>query len=265
MFLPPSLPAIGAALEIGQTADLRGYVFEGSYLRGNTWTELDAPAGGETAAGSNFRAPYGDETATYFEVPVTCWGDYVGSDIERSNHRSLRRDYPETFVDATAYPGAHTLMVPVASLAALIDVDDDGEIDDDAAQDLVNIFTGLRDEYPLYDEEDSSALVTELADEAWDAYAAWDLRRDLRDAIGEIIAARYYTGPGYGADFMGDAADVVDEISDADLRERFYAAVWESDEYPYAESADSVVFPMWDDVVNRLAEHYAAGSSVVAE
>jgi hypothetical protein len=260
MFLPESLPAIGAALEIGRTADLRGYVFEGSYLRGNTWTELDAPTGGETAAWSNFRAPYGDETATYFEVPVTCWGDYVGSDIERSNHRSLRRDYPETFVDATAYPGAHTLMVPVASLAALIDVDDDGEIDDDAAQDLVNIFTALRDEYPLYDEEDSSALVTELADEAWNAYASWDLRRDLRDAVYSILV--YHVN---SAD-VDDATDhIVDEIDDADLRERFYTAVWESNEYPYAETADSVVFPMWDDVVNRLAEHYAADSSVAAE
>jgi hypothetical protein len=135
----------------------------------------------------------------------------------------------------------------------LIDVDDDGEIDD-AARSLVDIFTGLRDEYPLYDEEDDSMLVMELADDAWDAYASWDLRRDLRDAMADL--------------FGGDddaASDAVDEISDADLRERFYAAVWESDEYPYAETADSVVFPMWDDVVNRLAEHYAAGSSVAAE
>lgn len=212
------------AVKLGIDAGLRPYVFEGSYLRGSTWTELDAPEGGSTASWSNFREPYGDETPTYFEVPVTAWGDYIGSAVERSNHRSLERDYPESFVDATAFPGSHTLMMPLSAVT----------------EELVNLLTGLRDEYPLYDESDHSELEMELADEAWGAYARYDLVRDLRDA--------------------GVPDETLDAISEAELRERFYTAVSESNEYPYAETADSIVFPMWDAVVSTLADHYGVAS-----
>jgi hypothetical protein len=165
------------------------------------WVDTEPEEAGGSAYISDLRLiPNRDEvgelpshtSADFIGVPVTLWGDYCGSDLGRSNSRSLVRDYPDLFVT-------------------------------------------VHDEYPLYDEDDHSALELELADEAWDAWVRFDLGRSLSDA---------------GVD--------VDAISDDELRERFYAFVSDTPQPYYCESADSVVFPYWDDVVAALACHYGA-------
>jgi hypothetical protein len=207
--------------KLGRNAGLRPFVWDNAELRGSTWVDTEPAEGGASISCSAIRAPHCDETPDYYEVPVATWGDYVGTAVERSNYRSLLRDYPETFVEVRYDYFGHSLLLPVSAVT----------------EELVELLTGLREQYPLYDESDHSELESELADEAWDAWAKFDLLRALRDA---------------GVD--------TDEIDEADLRERFYTAVSESDEYPYAETADSIVFPGWDAIVAELAEHYGAAS-----
>lgn len=220
-----ALAMLPTMVDVATEAGLRPLVFTGETLTGAGWVPMDVPVGGERASMGDFSAADHNRPGvapTHFEVPVTLWGDYVGSGVERSNHRSLLRDYPETFVDVYGDYSSHYLVIPVANLT----------------QELVDTFTGLRYEYPLYDESDHSELEMELADEAWDAYVKWDLPRALREA--------------------GVSDEVLDEISDEDLRERFYTAVSDTPQPYYCESADSVVFPYWDDVVAALVEHYGA-------
>lgn len=201
----------------------------------------DTPEGGDSAYISDFddvdvRA--GDNRpAEFFSLSsVTVWGDYVGSDRNRSNCRSLERDYPETFVSVRDAMGAEWLALPVSSLLAM---------EGDDAESLCRLLSGLADEYPLYDEEDHSVLEMELADEAWDAWVRFDLTRELRDSLNSDED-----------DTRGDR--IVDAIGEEDLQERFYAAASDSPQPYYCETADSVVFPYWDDVVATLAEHYGA-------
>lgn len=249
MILTTATSLIENAIDLCRAAGLRGYAWDGSTYRGY---DLPPAEGGDSCSMSHFRdlgSPghylSSDDTPEYFEVPVTLWGDYCGDGCGRSNHRSLLRDYPETFVNVSGGFYSYNLMIPVATLASM-----------DDPEEMVNLFTGLRDEYPLYDEEDHSALESEIAEQAWDAYLKYDLPRDLRDALASLLADDA-DGP------VNELADeIVDAIDDADLRERYFAAVWEGNEYPYLESADSVVFPGYAEIVAELAYHYASTSEM---
>lgn len=165
----------------------------------------------------------------FYEFPVTFWGDYCGSSVDRSNYRSLLEEYPHAFLTmSSGYNGN----------ALLIRADYAG----DDAEDLFNIGEKLRDDYPLYSEEDHSLLEFELAEEAWDAYMSMDLTHDLmRRGIN------------------------TDRISDDDIRKRFYADTFcgEYGEYPYYEGAYSVVFPNYKDTLEVLVNHYRLASRII--
>lgn len=133
-----------------------------------TYTDDDTPpVGGDTAYMSRFtRRAYADGPQ-YVVVPVTSWGDYAGSTVERSNARSLVRDYPDVFVLAEGAYSSESLYLPA---------------DAPISADLWDTLAGLSD-YPLYDENDHSELEWELTDEAWSSYGEYDLRRAVTDAL----------------------------------------------------------------------------------
>lgn len=195
--------------------------WEGQDYRGGVWHETNTPEGGDTVSmGTLGMQPFGQYDhgeADAYEVPCTIWGDYVGGAYERSNYRSLIRDMPDTFIEVTG--GYNSQYLAIAA-----------DYSGDDAEDLLRIMTGLREQYPLYDEEDYYALETELANEAWDAWLKMDLMSDL--------------------DKLGVDTDKVDEDQ---LRDRFYTLVIEAGEYPYAETADSVVFPGQTEITAQLA------------
>lgn len=79
------------------------------------------------------------------------------STVERSNFRSLQRDFPGVFLPVT-YSNVDTLGAFVHSLT-------DGQLD---------LIIGLANGYPLYDECDMSALESEEIGEAWEQYLRAD-------------------------------------------------------------------------------------------
>ena len=85
-------------------------------------------------------------------VPCTAWGDYAGSTYTRSNARSLLRDYPDLFGEATDWAGSTWLTLNT-----------DQVID----QELYDTLVSLAREYPL-----------ELED--WDSFGRDDFRDCLR-------------------------------------------------------------------------------------
>jgi hypothetical protein len=187
-----------------------------------------------------YRWSYGDvqpatrQTASHVLIRYAGFSDYSGSDVEASNHRSLLRDFPDTFVELYGDFGTQGLLLPVSCL-------------DEA---VLEAIAGLA-EYPLYDEEDSSALVMEWTNEAIRDYLRQDMANDLdrADRTGEANALR--------------------ETSDEDLT----GIVWEfySDrgEYPYAESVGSVVFPdsdaLTEHVVTTILDRWAASLAKPAD
>ena len=178
------------------------------------WLRAPDPELGESVSMSGFsRLDYPTDQTAYVTVPVTSWGDYGGSDIERSNCRSLLRDYPESFVHATGGYGSEALYLPA-----------DEEVEPALADTLIY----LRDCYPLYDEEDHSALTEDLVQEAWDAYAA----REFRLALCEALAP--------GVDHYDVETTMLDSITDDGLYQMLWDAYSLTGEYPYAESAVDV-------------------------
>ncbi|MEU7863464.1 hypothetical protein [Nonomuraea sp. NPDC049141] len=137
------------------------------------------------------------------------WGgsDYSGDDVTESNHRSLIRDCPKSFIDLY---GGHSSY----GLAILPDFDDD-----DLADELLALARGER---TYYDADDNSKLIDERAEEAWDSY----LRMDLRSEIGK------YTG----------AAICMD-----DTEQLFWKLLCEHEIYPEAEGHRGVTFPGIDE------------------
>jgi hypothetical protein len=85
------------------------------------------------------------------------------STVDRSNYRSIKRDFPDfPWVD-TAYSNRHDLGAFVADLTP----------------ELIGMLCGLRTDYPLYDEEDHSALEMDEQCDSWDDW----LRREIRDHL----------------------------------------------------------------------------------
>lgn len=161
----------------------------------------------------------------FVEVPYVAWGDYSGSGVERSNFRCLLEDLaPYGVLEVRGGYGSRTLVLPYGAPVPLH---------------ILSELAKLADEYPLWNEEDHSALESELATEAWDDYAHGDLVGDLYK--------------------LADAGDegweaYVDAVPAEVLQAAFWQAVSDGDEYPYLESAVSVVFPKWDEIVAAVAE-----------
>jgi hypothetical protein len=168
------------------------------------------------------------ENATHVVLGLTVWSDYSGSTVERSNERSLLEDYPQTFIRLYGGYGTSGLMLPVDRPADWFADDEDGGID--RWQGLLEDLAKLAD-YPLYSEEDLSALETEIADEAWADYLRSDVLADLAKA------------------------GVPDEAlqDEGKIRTRFYEITYSQDYGPEAESAVSVHFPFYDATVATLA------------
>lgn len=209
-----------------------------STASGVDWEPVASPT--EGTAEHPVQHPYGDwrecttGEATHVVIAYTVWSDYSGSTVERSNERSLLADYPQTFIRVYGGHGTSGLMLPVDRPADWFADDEDHGAE--RWQGLLDDLHKLAD-YPVYDDEDHSALETELADEAWDAYLRDDVIRDL------------------------DRAGVPWEAIDTDrLREQFYKITYEADYGPEAESAVSVVFPFYDATIATMAREMGGRS-----
>jgi hypothetical protein len=224
----------------------RGYMIGNEWRCGLPYTPDEWPDPGGTWS-------YGDweqaspQQATHVLINYTGWSDYSGSTVERSNYRSLLRDYPETFTDVYGDHGTAQLLLSVRWTPP-----------DDGRAGLLDDIRALAD-YPLYDEEDHSALEMELADEAWDAYLSSDVSYalyetsespeamdDMLDAIAEVDAQR--------ASAFGPKMNPEWGKPDT-LRDMFYESLRDMDSDPYSEDAvGSVVFPYFDKQVAIIAE-----------
>lgn len=185
----------------------------------NEFDRYEGLAAGDVIQWADMEDPSDGYPPTVFYVGMM-WGDYVGSDIDRSNYRSLLRDYPQFFVIVRDSMGAEGLAL----------LPDFGRRDSSGhAEALADILIKLRDDYPLYDDEDHSNLEQELADEAWDAYLSQDVK--------SIIRGNYPHGE-----------DILGLINDGALQREFYTIAYESNDgrSPYCESAVNVVFPEWE-------------------
>ena len=193
---------------------------------GTVWVDTPAPVGGESVSmGSMGMEPSRGEDPTHYEVPVTVWGDYCGDSCARSNFRSLVRDYPETFVEVYGDYGSLYLAIPV----------------DAVTEDLLEIFEGLLESYPLYDEEDHSQLEMEETDAALaypDGWAVWDLKRAVEDAIEDA-----------------------DGWTDEDWQfviSRYLSITGDQPSFPYLEDAVNLVFPHDAEVTADLVAELSA-------
>lgn len=194
-----------------------------SYGTGTSLEPTECPEDGTTAyMGSDWQETTEDD-ADVVEVPYTVWGDYVGSSVERSNYRSLLRDYPDVFIDISGGYWSHVLYIRPRTM-----LQTDG---------LFESITALFD-YPLYDEEDHSELEMTEAWEAWDGWVKFDL--------GRALATEYDL----------DVDNWTEEEWDF-IKQRFYAISGDENGYPYMEDATNVVFPHFEETTETLANEIA--------
>jgi hypothetical protein len=116
-----------------------------------------------------------EDTEPYADLSAVGKGpDYYdqSSTLDRSNYRRLREDYPDTFT-VTSYANVDTLGGFVADLS------------DELTEELI----GLREQYPVYDEEDMSAIETDEIDEQWADFASDELGKELPEDINEAWSA----------------------------------------------------------------------------
>jgi hypothetical protein len=228
--------------------------------------------------------PYGDwdhdvspADATHVLINYTGYSDYSGGGVDRSNNRSLLRNYPEAFTQAYGGHGTEELMLSVDYYAPADPESHDSRAD--RTDYLLQAIAGLAD-YPLYDEEDYSALENEEADEAWDQFLSSDVPSRLRDASPS-------------AEAMDDAIEALDELAAKhswestrpdfacecgwvppmpltehyreqalyrhvnqypSLRDLFYESLRDQNESPYLESATSIVFPCMAESIEWIAD-----------
>lgn len=150
------------------------------------------------------------------------WGDYGGSDIDRSNCEAILRDFPRSTCEVIGGHNSHGVMVSA----------------DSRNEALGDAIRGLAD-YPLYDDEHHSEMEMNAADEAWGDYLSHDVRNDVTD----------YFGRNYDADEF--ATDLLEVITDETLQDWFNE--YDGSSYPYFESATSIVFPDYDEQVAYIA------------
>lgn len=119
--------------------------------------------------------------------------------VDRSNFRSLQRDYPDVFTP-TAYANVDSLG------AFLADIPDE----------VADILAKLATDYPLYDEEDHSELEDEEITASWEQYVSADFPRELPE----------------------DVSDEWDNMTEDAQREHFWEAVQATESYPEHSGLD---------------------------
>jgi hypothetical protein len=205
----------------------------------------DAPAGGDTWYYGEWDYVAASE-ATHILLGYTRWSDYSGSAVDRSNYRSLLRDFPAAFVDVYGGYDTSQLMLPVSYR--------------DADDYLIGKLRKLAD-YPLYDDDDHSALEMEVAQEAWESYLDSDVPRALietsespeamEDMLDAIKECDEYANTCFGPREQSYGWKVARDT----LRDLFYESLdGETGSYPYMESATDVVFPDMKDSIQRIAD-----------
>ena len=178
-------------------------------------TDPDA-AGPDTAGPERPLRPGTGEPADLYVLGFLWWGDYIGDAIARSNHRALVRDYPHTFVGLYDTFDAFGLTLPP----------------DFADPDLTDVLERLGD-YPLYDEDDHTALTLEPADQAWDGWLRFDVPALLSEHHGLDPAT---TG-----------------VTDEQPRQAFHHLHSDRFADEYAETAVTAAFPHLDQAIALLA------------
>lgn len=104
--------------------------------------------------------------------------DYSGDDITESNQRSLVRDFPHLLIDATRFTGHGPYGLQIEPGFGS-DPDTAEE-----AEELARVLIELRDDYPLYDECDHSALLEERVETAWNNYLPSDMEAEIEQITG---------------------------------------------------------------------------------
>jgi hypothetical protein len=87
------------------------------------------------------------------------------STLHRSNFRSFLRDYPDMFTPVS-YTNVDSLGAYVGNLT----------------EDVIDVLTGLVEQYPLYDESDMSELESEEIFESFDRYVRSDITCEIRES-----------------------------------------------------------------------------------
>ncbi|WP_431911673.1 hypothetical protein [Nonomuraea jabiensis] len=136
--------------------------------------------------------------------------DYSGCDYTESNQRSLLRDYPELLGHVRYWYCGYGLSINPREFGKAAVRDE--------AKDLAEILAGLKQDYPVYDEQDNSELIDERAKEAWGSYLRMDLQRELYQLT--------------GADICLD-----------DMEDTFWELLSDHEIWPEAEGHRDVTFP----------------------
>ncbi|MFC9974270.1 hypothetical protein ACFVH6_25540 [Spirillospora sp. NPDC127200] len=185
---------------------------------------LNVEAGGQIYMGNMYRHDYSAESEYPPEIYRLNgpWGgsDYSGDDVTESNHRSLLRDYGHLLVDEYGGHDSYGLSV----------TPDFGRSDWREAKAFAEILIGLKHEYPIYDEDDHSALIQERAEAA--IGSDW-LRSDLESELSKML--------GTGVD--------LDAVMDGDV---IWDLMYEHDIHAEAEGHRDVIFPGMGDEPFRL-------------
>lgn len=106
-------------------------------------------------------------------------------------------------------------------------------------------------DYPVYDEDDLSAVEDEIVQESWDSWHGSDVHHEIVRAIGNLLPA----GRTEDADtWQARAEDALYALEDSgDLRERFWELASEEDVYPEFETADSFYLRGQADICATIA------------
>jgi len=137
------------------------------------------------------------------------------STVDRSNYRSLMRDYPDVWLPI-GYSNVNALGAYVANLSP----------------ELTEILTGLVEQYPVYDESDMCELESDEITESWAQYVQADLTSEIHRA-------------------HCDEGDAWDALSEDAQREIFWTTVESTDSYPEHNGHD--VLWRYDAIITELA------------
>jgi hypothetical protein len=151
--------------------------------------------------------------------------------IDRLWARPRRRRRPVQPSPCPDYPGEFVGLYDVFGAAGL------ALPPDCRHHQLTTALAGLAD-YPLYDEDDHTALTVELADQAWQAWLGHDVTALI-------------------ADDHGVHPDTT-SVGDDELRDAFYRLYADRFGDEYADTATSVTFPHLDQAVALLADRLRA-------
>jgi hypothetical protein len=165
-------------------------------------------------SGSSLWSEYPRDTS---ERPFVDFGirgeDMAGQSgtVDRSNFRSLERDFGATFV-RVSYSNVDTL----------------GGFPHSMSDEAIGIVIGLREVYPVYDDSDLSELESEETFESWGQYLWFDTYRSLPEEWQDV------------ADMFAGAKPL---DGDPEIRDAFFAACHADDYYPEHDGLDV----LWDD------------------